>query len=137
MLYKHDVTSEIQKKALEYLMFLKQKQLGKVKACGCADRCPQREYLSKDNLSLPMVSIYTLMAQCVMSAMEEQKFVTCDILGAFLQSDWPDDDDDFYIKFEGMMVKMLCKINPSYKRKVLYTRDNQRKFLNDKLEESV
>ena len=42
MLNKMDVNGEIRKKALAYLMFLKQKQSGKVKACGCADGHPQR-----------------------------------------------------------------------------------------------
>ena len=37
MLEKHDVTSDIQKNELAYLMFLKQKQSGKINACGCVD----------------------------------------------------------------------------------------------------
>ena len=117
-------------------MFLKQKQLGKVKTCGCADRRPQREYVSKDNSSSSTVAIYKLMAQLVMSTIEERKVVTCDIAGAFLQSDWPD-DNDYYIKFEGMMVGMLCEIDPSYKSKVLYTKDGQRKYSYGKLEKTV
>ena len=87
MLDKSNVTSDIQKKALVYLIFLKCKQSGKVKARGCTYGRPQREYVSKDDSSLPTVSIYALMAQCIMDAMEGQKVVTCDILGAFLQSD--------------------------------------------------
>ena len=110
--------------------------MGKVKACRCADGRPQREYVSKDDSSSPMVSIYVLMAQCVMGAMEGRKVVTCNIPGAFLQSDWPE-DNDCYIKFEGMMVEMLCEIDPTYKNKVLYTKDGQRKFLYGKLEIAV
>ena len=37
MLEKRDILSEIRKKALAYLIFLKRKQSGKVKTCGCAD----------------------------------------------------------------------------------------------------
>ena len=92
--------------------------------------------MSKDNSSSPTISIYSLMAQCVMGAMEGRKVVTCDIPGAFLQSDWPK-DDDCYIKFEGMMVEMLCKIDPTYKSKVLYAKDGRRRFLYGKLEKSV
>lgn len=117
-------------------MFLKQKQSGKLKAHGCANRQPQREYVSKDNSSSPTISIYTLMAKCVMSAMEEWKVVTCDVPGSFLQSDWLD-DNDCYIKFEGMMVKMLCEIDPKYRSKVLYTKDRKRKFLYGKLVKAV
>ena len=36
-----------------------------------------------------------------------------------------------------MMVKMLCEIDKSYKRKKLYTKDNQRNFLCGKLVKAV
>lgn len=86
MLGKREVTGEIHKKALAYIMFLKRKRTGELKAHVCADGRPQREYVSKEYLSSLMVSIYALMAQCVMNAMEGRKVVTCDIPGAFLYS---------------------------------------------------
>jgi hypothetical protein len=46
--------------ALSYLMFLKRKRDGSVKARGCADGRPQREYISKDDSSSPTVSIYNI-----------------------------------------------------------------------------
>ena len=49
------------------------KEIRKVNAYRCADRQPQRENVSKDDASLPTVSIYALMAQCVMIAIVEQK----------------------------------------------------------------
>ena len=103
MLNRNEVTSEVQKSALEYLQFLKRKQSGKVKAHVCADRWMQREYMSKDDLGSPTLSIYALMASCVLSAIDEWKVVTCDFLGDFLQSYWYE-DNDCYIKFEGIMV---------------------------------
>lgn len=36
-----------------------------------------------------------------------------------------------------MMVKILCEIDPSYKGKIVYTRDKQRKFLYGKLVKAV
>ena len=62
MLGKNEITGEICKKALAYLIFLKQKRTGKVKARGCADGRPQREYISKEDSSSPTVLIYALMA---------------------------------------------------------------------------
>ena len=94
-----------------YLMFLKRKRCGKIKARGCADGRPQREYLSKDESSSPTVSIYALMTSCLMDAIEGRKVATCDIPGAFLQVDWPA-DRDCYLKFDGVMVSMICDINP-------------------------
>ena len=82
-----EVNEDIKEKALNYLMFLKQKRCGKIKARGCADKRKQREYISKDESSSPTVSNYTLMCSCLMSAIKQQHVVTCDIPGAFLQTD--------------------------------------------------
>ena len=43
-----------------YLMFLKQKQTNKVKARGCADGRSQREFIGKEESSLPTFLIYAL-----------------------------------------------------------------------------
>ena len=48
-----------------------------------------------------------------MDAMDEQAVITVDIPGAFLQGDWPQEEHPAYIKFEGLMVDMICDINPS------------------------
>jgi hypothetical protein len=48
MLQPSKVSRNIRYEALNYLMFLKRKRCGKVKARGCADGRPQREYISKD-----------------------------------------------------------------------------------------
>ena len=57
ILKRHEVNSDVYKNALSYLMFLKRKRSGKVKARGCADGRPQREYISKEESSSPTVSI--------------------------------------------------------------------------------
>ena len=75
MLNKNEVTSDVWKNTLAYLMFLKRKRSWKVKASGCANGQPKREYISKDNSSSHTVSIYALMVLCVMSAMEKWKVV--------------------------------------------------------------
>jgi hypothetical protein len=107
MLAPSDVNKKIRFEALNYLMFLKRKRCGKVKARGCANGRPQREYISKDESSSPTVSIYALMTSCLMDAIEGRKVATCDIPGAFLQADWPA-DRNCYLKFEGAMVSMIC-----------------------------
>ena len=92
--------------ALSYLMFLKRKRTSDIKARGCADGQPQREFISKEESSSPTVLTYALFISCAMDAMEGRQVVTCDIPGAFLQADWPE-DNDCYLKFEGLMVKMI------------------------------
>jgi hypothetical protein len=135
MLKPTEVGKTIRYEALNYLMFLKRKRCGKIKARGCADGRPQREYISKDESSSPTVSIYALMTSCLMDAIEERKVATCDIPGAFLQADWPA-DRDCYLKFEGAMVSMICDIDPKHAKNIVYGR-NGKKFIYAKLTKAV
>jgi hypothetical protein len=135
MLEPTELNKNIRYEALNYLMFLKRKRCGKIKARGCADGRPQREYISKDESSSPTVSIYALMTSCLMDAIEGRKVATCDIPGAFLQADWPA-DRDCYLKFEGAMVSMICDIDPKYKKNVVYGK-NGRKYIYAKLTKAV
>ena len=47
MIKPKDLEPELCINALTYLMFLKRKRCGKIKARGCADGRPQREYIMK------------------------------------------------------------------------------------------
>jgi hypothetical protein len=87
MLKPSEVNKNVWSDALSYLMFRKRKRDGTVKARGCADGHPQREYITKDESSSPTVSIYALMASCLMDAIDDRKVVTYDIPGAFLHAD--------------------------------------------------
>ena len=96
--------------ALGYLMFLIRKRSGKIEGRGFADGCPQQEYITKEELSLLAVSLYTLMGSCVMdtiNGMDGRKVITVNIPGAFLQGNWPQDVHPGYIMFEGIMVDMI------------------------------
>jgi hypothetical protein len=134
MLKPNEVNKNVWSDALNYLMFLKRKRDGTVKARGCADGQPQREYITKDESGSPTVSIYALMALCLMDAIDDRKVVTCDIPGAFLQADWPA-EQDCYLKFENAMVYMICQIVPKYKSNVIYCR--RKKFISARLNKAV
>ena len=82
-----NLTWDIRKQPLGYLMYLRRKQSGKMKARGCADWRPQRKYITKEELSSPSVSLYALMGSCVMGAMDRREVTTVNIPGAFLQGD--------------------------------------------------
>ena len=62
--------------------------------------------------------------------------VTCDIPEASLQADWPE-DNDYYLKFEGLMVDMICDIDPSYKKFILINKKTDKKKLYGKLTKAV
>ena len=90
-----------------------------MKGRGCADGRPQRDYITKEESSLPTVSLYALMGSCVMDALDDRKVITVDIPGAFLQGDWPQDEHPGYIMFEGIMIEMICEIDLSYCNKII------------------
>ena len=95
---KHQVNWKIQKESLPYLMFLKQKGYGIIKACRCPDGRKQQEFISKKEVSLPTVSIYALMVKCLSDTIEGLYVIPADIPGALLRQ--ADMDKDVWIRFE-------------------------------------
>ena len=73
----------------------------------CADGRPQQDYITKEESSLPTVSLYALMGSCFMDAMDNRKVITVNIPGAFIQGDRPQDKHSGYIMFEGIIVDMI------------------------------
>ena len=136
MLHPDEVTAEVREKALHYLMFLKRKQTGEVKGRGVADGRSQKSYVTKEELSSPTVLLNALMATCIMDAIEERQVTTVDIPGAFLQALWPK-GKDCYVKFEGVMVNIICKINKKYEKHVKKSEYTNKKFLYGKLNRAL
>ena len=71
-----------------------------------------------------------------MDAVEGEKVVTCNIPGVFLQADWLK-DNDCYLKVEGLMIKIICEIDPSYEKYVLTHKTARKKRLYGKLTKAV
>ena len=62
-----------------------------VKARGCTNGRPQKEFILKEESSSPTVSTDALFISRAMDAMKGKQAVMCDIPGAFLQDNWPED----------------------------------------------
>ena len=97
MLPAGSITNIMMKMSLNYLMFLKRKRCGKIKARGCADGIPQREHIIKLESSSPCVKTHALFLSCIIDAFERRKVVIADIPGAFLSADWPVDTPDCWV----------------------------------------
>ena len=89
MLPPRSITHDMMKMSLDYLMFLKRKRFGMIKARGCADGRPQREYITKLESSSPCVKTHAQFLSCLVDAFESRNVVIADIPGAFLLADWP------------------------------------------------
>ena len=103
-----ELTPSQKREALTYLMFLKQKQCGKVKARGSTDSHKQRDKIPKHESASPTVSTESVFLTAVVDAHEGQVVKIIDVPGAFMQAD---QDDLVHIQFTGEMVEKLLKIN--------------------------
>jgi hypothetical protein len=78
------------KKALRYLMSLKEKRYGTIKAKGHAEGRPQRMYTNKEDTSSPTVSIEARMLSCAIDTKENRHVIVADIPGAFTYANMDD-----------------------------------------------
>lgn len=67
---KEETSYEESKKALRYLMFIKEKRDSTMKARGCADGRSQWEYTDKEDTSSPTVSLEAMLLTCATDAKE-------------------------------------------------------------------
>ena len=74
------------------------------------------------------INIY-LMDPCLMDEMNNRKVITVDIPGIFLQGNWTQDKYPGYIMFEGIMMEMICEIDPSYYNKIIRSKGHKKKFI--------
>jgi uncharacterized protein YeaC (DUF1315 family) len=103
------LTLEQKRHALQYLMYLKQKRCGRIKARGCADGRKQHLYKSKDETSSPTVSTEAVFLTSIIEAQECCKVMTIDIPGAFMHVDI---NELIHVWLEGPMAKLLTWVDP-------------------------
>ena len=111
-----DLSTDDRHKALNYLMYLKQKRCGGIKARGCADRRKQSVYEGKDETSSPMVSTKALLLSCIIDAQEGCQVATVDIPGAFMHSEM---DEVLHLRLDGPMDELVCKVDEKIYRQYM------------------
>ena len=122
MLLTRSIVHDMMKMLLAYLMFLKRKRSGLSKAMGYTDDRPQREYITKLESNSPCAKSHALFLSCIRNAFENRCVVVADIPAAILSADWPTNEPDCYIQFEGAMVEMLCQIKSEYLKLIRYSK---------------
>ena len=110
MAAKHsaELMPEQKKEALAYLMFLKQKQCGKIKGCGCADGRKQRAYIACEDVASPTVATELVFLTAVINALEGWDIAIINVPGAFMQADM---DKLVHVRFTGKMVDLLMEVD--------------------------
>ena len=108
--HRSELTPGQRRKALRYLMYLKQKRCGRIKARGCADGRKQRIYKTKEETSSPTISTEALFLTAAIDAKEKRHVITVDIPGAFMHATM---DEVVHMKLEGTMAELLCRVDPN------------------------
>ena len=130
--HARELTREQKKRALRYLMFLKQKRCGLIKGRGCVDGRPQHLWKNKQDTTSPTVMIESLFLSCVVDAYEKRDVATIDIPSAFMQAFI---DELVHIKFDDEIIDLLCEVDPSLKQYVTY--ENGKRVLYTKLNKAL
>jgi hypothetical protein len=80
------LAEEEKKGALSWLIFLKEKWNGDVKAQSCANGSVQQNHVAKEEAALPTGGLKSVFATAAIDAKENSKVVTINIPGAFLHA---------------------------------------------------
>jgi hypothetical protein len=130
---RKSLTREQKRRALNYLMYLKQKRCGRIKARGCADGRKQRLYKSKDETSSPTVCTEAVFLTAVINAQERRKVMTINIPGAFMHVDI---DELIHVRLEGPMAELLTRVDPD-KYRTYMSEENGKQVLYVELQKAL
>jgi hypothetical protein len=106
-----ELTAQHKRDALRAVNLINEKRCGRVKGRTCADGSKQKAYIPREEATSPTVSMEALTASLVIDAHEKIAVAICDVPGAYLNADMP--DNKFVIlKLEGKFVDIMCDVNP-------------------------
>ena len=105
-------------------MFLNEKRDGVIKGRAVAGSKKQRNYISKEDASSPMVATEAVLLSCIIDTEEERDVAVIDIPNAFIQTQVEDENDMAFINIRGVLVDILVEIAP-YVYKLHVTTDKK------------
>ena len=107
--------------ALSTVVFMKEKQDGRIKARHCVNGAPQREYIKKEDAASPTVSTDSVFITGVINAEEERDTMTFDIPGTFVTTKT---DEHIIMSLRGHLCEIMTRIDPKLYRKHI-TKDSK------------
>jgi hypothetical protein len=109
----HELTQAQKKHILEsHILFVEEKQDGKIKASKVAGGNKQQDYITKEDVSSPTVSAEAVMLTCVIDALEDQENAVINIFNAFVQTVVEDEEHHMVVRIRGSLVDILVSIAP-------------------------
>jgi hypothetical protein len=73
----------------------------------------QRDYISKEDASLPTITTQAILLSCIIDAKEERDVTVIDIPNTFIQTRVKDKEDMAIIKICGVLVDILVQMHCS------------------------
>ncbi len=111
------LSREDKMKALSSLLFLKEKQTGKIKCRACIIRAPQQAYIPKEDAASPTVSTESSFVTAAIATNEKRKVRCFDIVpSAFVNTDV---DKDVLMVLKEELANMMIQIAPQVYRKYI------------------
>jgi hypothetical protein len=107
----NELTREQKGEALRAIRIIMKKRDGRIKGCTMADGSVQKDLYEKSQTGSPTVSTDALLISLIVDAHEQRDVAVADVLAAFLKADM---NDFTLLKFTGMSVDIMCKMNPKY-----------------------
>jgi hypothetical protein len=110
----HGLTKKQKEQILESHIFVEQKRDGLIKAQKVISDNKQREYITKEDVSLPTATAKVVMLTCVIDAQEDKDIAVVGIPKAFVQTvvDEEDADHRVIVCIKGPLVYILVSIAP-------------------------
>ena len=96
-------------KALESLIFLKEKKDGTIKGCACDDGRKQRVDAKKGDATSLTVSIEAVLITAVIDAKEERDVAVIDIQNSFVQTEM---DNEVLMIMHGRLAELMAAVAP-------------------------
>ena len=109
-----EMSQSERRKAQEALMFLTEKRDGRIKGRMVYNGKPTREWLSKEEVASPTVSLEALYILGTIDAHERRDIMTADVPNAFIQTPMPKGEgvERVMMKITGVLVDMLVRLDP-------------------------
>jgi hypothetical protein len=108
----HELTKAQKEHILESHIFVEEKRDGKINARKVVSRNKQQDFITKEDVSSPMVLAEAVMLTCKINILEDQDIAVISIPNAFVQTVVEDEEHQVIIRIRGPLVYILVSIAP-------------------------
>jgi hypothetical protein len=132
--HSNNLSDSQKQKALESLMFLKEKRDGTIKGRACADGRKQIETAVPGAETPPTVVLESVLITATIDAYEERDVEIVDVPGALLSADM---DEEVIMTIRGRLAELMLKAAPNIYRKYITLDANNQPILYVKLQKAL